>query len=140
MYVHWTVLRKSPPPKKTKTISQHHMSLKVNNPQPNMNVTQSYKDLQRTEDQEELLSTTDVDRSSDDEEKPWSSAGLRGARWSTDRGFISILKDYWWLITTCLLSITIILQLIIWNEISSRSFHKAPQVGGDYLGKGPTCS
>lgn len=105
-----------------------------------MNVSQPYKDVQRSEDQEELLSPRDVDGTSVRREKSWSSAGLRDVRWSADRGLLAILKDYWWLITTCLLGITIILQLIIWNEISSRSFQKETQVGGDYLGKGPSCS
>lgn len=105
-----------------------------------MNGTQPYKDLHRADDQEELLSATDAELSSAGEGKQWSSTGLREARWSSERSALSILREYWWLITTCMLGIIIILQLIIWNETSSRSSSSAPQVGGDFLGKGPTCS
>lgn len=106
-----------------------------------MNGTQPYKDVHRADDHEELLSATDVESSPVDERKQWSSAGLREARWSSsERSALSILREYWWLITTFMLGVIIILQLIIWNETSSRSSSNAPQVGGDFLGKGPTCS
>lgn len=105
-----------------------------------MNGKKPYKDSQRMDDRDELLSTTDVDIASSDEEKDWSSMNRRSARRPQGRNFITVLKDYWWLITTCMLGATIILQLIIWREVSKLSTNKEPQVGGDYTAKGPTCS
>lgn len=98
-----------------------------------------YKDQQTMDDREELLSTTDTDASSADEEKHWSSADLGDVRWSKGRNVVSIVRDYWWLITTCMLGVIIILQLVIWDKMSTYPSNRLQQVGGDYLKKGPTC-
>lgn len=105
-----------------------------------MNGKQLYKDSQNMDDRDELLSTTDVDISSSDEAKDWSLMKSRSARRSKGRGLVAVLRDYRWLITTSMLGVTIVLQLIIWREVSGLSVDNKPQVGGDYTAKGPTCS
>lgn len=101
-----------------------------------MNGAQVYHDSPKMEDREELLAGSDMDASSIDDRKHWSS---QAARWSNGRSLISKLRDYSWLITTVMMSIIIVLQLAIWNEVRANTPNSVTQPGGDYKGKGPTC-
>jgi hypothetical protein len=90
-----------------------------------------------TEDQEELLSSTDVDDLHMDEEKQWYSQKLESTR--RLRGDKSLLcTSYRWIIDAFLILIIIVLVILLrikWMESSSSN----RQVGGDYTGGGPNC-
>lgn len=102
-----------------------------------MGSKQTYRDSPRMEDQEELLASPDLETSSNGEHKTWQDSRDRS---SLGGSCLSTLRQYLWLIITAMLGAIILLQLVIWDQLSNRSQERLPQVGGDYLRKGPICS
>jgi hypothetical protein len=104
-----------------------------------MDTRRIYDNPPKAGDREELLADSDGDSSFQDSENDWPSAGFKGRGQQGRRTVMSALKDYWWLYTTGLLILIVILQLGIWYEVRVRSPNSSRQVGGDHEAKGPIC-
>ena len=100
-------------------------------------------------DQEELLSSTDVDDSSilDDHhpEKQWHTIDLESssnqhAKRTKIQICVVLFRRYRWLIDTFLLLVNISLSLLLVRNFWEAAPNSSPwQVGGDFGGNGPKC-
>jgi hypothetical protein len=91
-----------------------------------------------TDEQEELLSSTEFDESLMGNEKQWSSPELETGKRSKTNIFTIVFRSYRWLIDTFLLFVIIGLSLLLrhqWKKSPSSSW----QVGGDFTGAGLKC-
>jgi hypothetical protein len=91
-----------------------------------------------TDDQEELLSITNVDELLMGDEKQWCSPGLETGRRLKRNKFTIAFGSYRWLIDVFLLFIIAGLLLLLRNQ-SKESPSSSWQVGGDSTGAGPKC-
>jgi hypothetical protein len=91
-----------------------------------------------TDDQEELLSSTEVDESLMGDEKQWYSPELETGKRSKTNTFTIAFRSYRWLIDTFFLLVIIELSLLLrhqWKKSPSSSW----QVGGDFAGASLKC-
>lgn len=108
----------------------------------------AYQDSPKTEDHQGLLRDCESSSTIDEEKPQWgtTTSGDRAARWSTPsegRTFLYALRECAWLITIGLMAVIVVLQLAIWREVRGAARSAASSAttpGGDYTGKGPTCS
>jgi hypothetical protein len=91
-----------------------------------------------TDDQQELLSSTEVDESLMGDKKQWRSPEFETVKWSKMNTFMVAFRSYRLLIDTFLLLVIIGLLLLLrgqWKKSPSSS----RQVGGDFTGAGLKC-
>jgi len=102
------------------------------------------------EDQEELLSSTDVDDSSvsgghHHDEKQWHNVDLEAspqkhAKRTMTQACVVLFRRYRWLVDTVLLLVNISLSLLLVRNFWEAAPSSTPwQVGGDFGGNGPKC-
>jgi len=100
------------------------------------------------EDQEELLSSTDVDDASvtdDHNEKQWHNVDLEArpdkrTRTTRKQMCVAMFRRYRWLVDTLLLLVNISLSLLLVRNFWEAAPNSSPwQVGGDFGGNGPKC-
>lgn len=88
------------------------------------------------DDQEELLSSTEVDESLMGDEKQWHSRELESGKRTKKNKYVSAFKSCWRLIDTLMLLVIIGLLLLLRSKSVESSSNKW-QVGGDFTGAGP---
>ena len=97
----------------------------------------TYGDISLAEDQEELLSSTEVDDSLAGDDKDWHRRDVETARRpSRRRALLARFRRHKWLLDTgLLLAITGLLLVLVWDRRTARA--ASWQVGGDFTGASP---
>lgn len=97
-----------------------------------------FETMSLTDDQEELLSSTEVDESLMGDEKQWHSQELQTRKRSKMNAFMIAFESYRWLVDTILVLVIIGLLLLLWS-LRQQSPSSSWQVGGDFTGAGLKC-
>lgn len=62
-------------------------------------------------------------------EKNWQSAKIQGLQNAKVQAAVAFVKEYYWLVTTALLAVVVVLQVVIWSTVGAAKC--VPQVGTD---------